>query len=329
MLTLAVRRLRVESVGVAIALAGVGVLALVTGSLMQDQYRSSGLADCLAAGPDADCQQLIDRFGERFSSLQLLIVPLVLLPALLGAFVGAPLVAREIEAGTHRFLWTQSVTRRRWFVTVTAAAIVLAAVAGTVYAVIAGLWLDTTNTVTDERLGRLYDLQGIIPAAAGIFAVATGIASGVLLRRTLPAMAATIAIFIVVRLTIGSQVRPRLAQVQTLDVAFGGPSPLTGTGAWVMSERTLTAGGRELGRDGSLNIGNLGDLCPGLAVGPGRLPDQTVVDRCLADVGAHQIIRYHPGDRFWTVQLIETGLLVGLAAAAIGLAVWGLSRRPA
>ncbi|MDH4075474.1 MAG: hypothetical protein OEW29_06005, partial [Acidimicrobiia bacterium] len=215
MLTVAVRRLRIESVGVAIALAGVGVLALVTGSMMQHQYRSSGLADCLAAGPGAHCQQLIDRFGERFSSLQLLIVPLVLLPALLGAFVGAPLVAREIEAGTHRFLWTQSVTRQRWFVTVAVAAFVLAAIAGTFYAIIAGLWLDTTNTVTDERLGRLYDLQGVVPAAAGIFAVATGIASGVLLRRTLPAMAATIAIFIVVRLTIGSQVRPRLAPAET------------------------------------------------------------------------------------------------------------------
>jgi hypothetical protein len=327
MFTVAVRRLRIESVGVAIALAGVGMLALVTGSMMQDQYRSSGLADCMAAGTGADCQQLIDRFGERFSALQLLIVPLVLLPALLGAFIGAPLVAREIEAGTHRFLWTQSVTRRRWFVTVAAAAVLLAAIAGTVYAVIAGLWLDTTNAVTDERLGRLYDLQGIVPAAAGVFAVATGLASGVLLRRTVPAMAATIAIFVAVRLSIGSQVRPRLAPAQTLDVAFDGPDPLSGTGAWVLSDRTLTASGRELGTGGSLNLGNLGDLCPGLVVGVDRFPDRSVVDQCLADLGVHQIIRYHPADRFWTFQLIESGLLLGLAAAAFGVAVWGLTRR--
>jgi hypothetical protein len=43
----------------------------------------------------------------------------------------------------------------------------------------------------------------------------------------------------------------------------------------------------------------------------------------------HQIIHYHPADRFWTFQLIETGLLLGLAAAACGVAVWGLARRTA
>lgn len=78
-----------------------------------------------------------------------------------------------------------------------------------------------------------------------------------------------------------------------------------------------------------LDTGNLGDLCPGLDVGHCRLPDQTVVDKCLADVGVHQIIRYRPADRFWTVQLIETGILLGLAAAACGVAVWGLTRRTA
>lgn len=329
MLTVAVRRFRSEAVVVAFALAGVGLLALVTGSMMGNQYRSSGLASCMAAGPGADCQQLIDRFGARFASLQLLIVPLVLLPALLGAFIGAPLVAREIEAGTHRFLWTQSISRQRWFVTVSAAALALAAIAGLVYAVIAGMWLDTINAVTDERLGQLYDLQGVVPAAAGVFAVATGIASGVVLRRTLPAMATTIGIFIVVRLLIGGLARPRFAPAETLDVAFGGPNPLSGSGAWVLSSRTLTAGGRLLGTDGSLNIGDLIDLCPGLDVGPSQIPDQAVVDSCLANVGVHQIIRYQPADRFWTFQLIETGLLLGGAAVALVVAAWALSRRTA
>jgi hypothetical protein len=329
MLTVALRRLRLESLAVAIGLAGVGTLALVTGLRMQDQYRSSGLADCLAAGPGSDCRDLIDRFGDRFASLQVLIVPLVLLPALLGVFVGAPLVAREPESGTHRFLWTLGVTRGRWFATVAGAALALTAVAGAVYAVIARFWLDTANAVTEERLGRLYDLQGVVPVAAGVFAVATGIASGLLLRRTVPAMAATMATFVVVRLVIGSQLRPRFAAAEIVDTSFGGADELSRTGAWVLSQRTLTAGGRELGTGGSLNIGRLGDLCPGLDVRPGPLPGQAVVDRCLADVGVHQIIRYHPADRFWTFQLIETGLLLGLAAAALGLAVWGLARRTA
>ena len=40
-----------------------------------------------------------------------------------------------------------------------------------------------------------------------------------------------------------------------------------------------------------------------------------------------QIVRFHPADRFWTFQLIETGLLVGLAAGAMSIAAWGLAHR--
>ena len=39
---------------------------------------------------------------------------LVLMPLALGAFLGGPLVAREITQGTATFAWTQGVTRRRW-----------------------------------------------------------------------------------------------------------------------------------------------------------------------------------------------------------------------
>ena len=123
--------------------------------------------------------------------------------------------------------------------------------------------------------------------------------------------------------------RPHLETAKTVDVPFNGRNPLTGTGAWVVPDRTLTASVRQLGTGGSLNISNLDGPCPGLDVGPGQFPDRNLVDECLADAGVHQIIRYHPADRFWTFQLIEVGLLLGLAAAAIGVAVWGLTRRVA
>ena len=42
------------------------------------------------------------------------IVVVYVLPAIIGLFWGAPLVARELEAGTHRLVWNQSVTRTRW-----------------------------------------------------------------------------------------------------------------------------------------------------------------------------------------------------------------------
>jgi hypothetical protein len=329
MVAVVVRRFRVESVAALAALGVLGAFALVTGTMMSDQFHDSGLAECLAR-PGADCESLRDEFARRFESLELLILPLVVLPALLGAFVGAPVVAREVEQGTHRFLWTQGVTRTRWFRTVSAGALALAAVAGGAYAAIAALWLDVTNRVTDERFGRLYDFQGVVPIAAAVFAVAVGIAAGVVLRRTLPAMALTICVFVLVRLIIGSQLRPRFAAALTNDVAGSSPDDApVGAGAWVLSTRTLTADGVELGRDGGINLSNIGGRCPGLDLRPGSLPERDAVDRCLDTLGVHQVTTYHPASRFWTFQLIESGVLVGLAAVSIVAAAGVLAHRSA
>lgn len=331
MLSVAVRRFRHESIGIAAGLAGVGLLALITGRSMNSNYHSSGLADCLAAGQESQCRELVESFGDKFNSLQFLIVPLVLLPALLGAFVGAPLVARELEAGTHRFLWTQGVTRHRWFAYTSAVAVGVSMVAGALYALIAGAWLDVTNNVTGERFGRLYDFQGVIPIGAAVFAVAVGIACGVIIRRTVPAMAATLGIFIAVRVFTGVVLRPHFMPIKTLDLPFDEGDPLGDSGAWVVSGKILDVDGRVMGSVDSFNISlnEITDRCPDLNAGTGSPPPHEAIDQCLSDQGVHTIFKYHPADRFWTFQLIETGLLLGLAAVAITVAALALRRRTA
>ncbi len=332
MLRAAVRRFRPETIGIIAALAGVGLLALVTGRSMNSAYHSSGLADCLAGSSAWQCQDLVQRFGDRFNSLQVLIVPLVLLPALLGALVGAPLVARELEAGTHRFLWTQGVTRQRWFAYTAAVAVTVTLVAGALYSLIARAWLDTTNIVTGERFGRLYDFQGVIPIGAAAFAVAVGIACGVIIRRTVPAMVATLGIFIAVRVFTAVVMRPRFMPTKTLDLPFGQGESLGDAGAWVLSETIFDGNGVVIGTGGNatINIGELSGVCPGLtASGGGPMPSRETVDQCLTSLGYHTVFEYHPADRFWTFQLIETGLLLGLACVAITVAALALRRRTA
>jgi ABC-type transport system involved in multi-copper enzyme maturation permease subunit len=330
MLRVAVRRFRPETIGIVAVLAGVGLLALVTGRSMDSSYHSSGLADCLAGGSASQCRDLVERFGERFNALQVLIVPLVLLPALLGAFVGAPLVARELEAGTHRFLWTQGVTRERWFTYTAAVAVTLTLVAGALYALIAGAWLDTTNAVTGERFNRLYDFQGVVPIGAAAFAVAVGIACGVIIRRTVPAMVATLGIFIGVRVFTAVVLRPHFMSAKTLDLPFGQGDPLGDAGAWVLSETIFDGNGVVVGTGGNFIIRgeNIAGLCPNLrASGAGPAPEN--VDECLSALGYHTVFKYHSADRFWTFQLIETGLLLGLACVAITVAALALRRRTA
>jgi hypothetical protein len=332
MLRVAIRRFRPETIGIVAALAGVGLLALITGRSMNTDYHSSGLADCLAGGSASQCRDLVQRFGDRFNSLQVLIVPLVLLPALLGALVGAPLVARELEAGTHRFLWTQGVTRQRWFAYTAAVAVAVTLVAGALYALIAGAWLDTTNTVTGQRFVRLYDFQGVVPIGAAAFAVTVGIACGVIIRRTVPAMVATLGIFIVVRVFTAIVLRPRFMAAKTLDVPWAEGDLLADTGAWVLSERTFDGNGVVIGTGGNstINLGELSGVCPDLtARGAGPMPARESVDQCLSSLGYHTVFEYHPADRFWAFQLIETGLLLGLAGVAIAVAALTLRRRTA
>jgi hypothetical protein len=326
MLAVALRRFRHESAVVAVVLAGVGLLALVTGLQMDDLYHSSGLADCLAAG--GRCDALADRFGERFGALEVLIVPLVLLPALVGAFVGAPVVARELEAGTHRFLWAQGVSRRRWFASVSGVALGVGLLAGAVYAAIAAAWLDTTNAVTGERFGELYELQGLVPVGATVFAVAVAIACGTLLRRTLPAMAATLGVFVAVRVGFATLLRPRLAAVETFTAPVGPDEPTALRGAWVVSERTYDAAGRLIGSDGVVDLSGLAEQCPA-GGGGARAAALDALDRCLGDLGVHTVFEYHPAGRFWAFQLVEAGVLLGLAGVAIALAGAALRRRAA
>lgn len=332
MLRVAVRRFRHETIAIAAGLAGVALLALVTGRSMNSNYHSSGLASCLAGGSESECRELVEQFGDKFNSLQFLIVPLVLLPALLGALVGAPLVARELEAGTHRFLWTQGVTRQRWFAYTSAVAVAVSLVAGALYALIAGAWLDTTNTVTGERFGRLYDFQGVVPIGASAFAVAVGIACGVILRRTVPAMVATLGIFIAVRVFTAVVLRPHFMPVKTLDIPFADGDPLEDAGAWVLSQTVFDGHGVVKGTGGNFNI-RLADVagqCPNLASRAGApLPPPEDVNQCLSDLGYHTVFKYHPADRFWTFQLIETGLLLGLACVAVTVAALSLRRRTA
>jgi hypothetical protein len=328
MIAYAFRRLRFEVVAVAVALAGVGMLALITGRAMQDQYESSGLASCLAGATGRnECSDLIGAFSDRFTSLRVLIVPLVLLPALFGAFVGGPLVARDVEAGTHRFFWTQSVTRGRWLASSTGAVLVAAVASGGVFSLITALWLNVTNRVTGERFGELYDMQGIVPIGATVMAAAIGVLAGAVIRRTVPAMAATIGGFIVIRLLLAIVVRPRLMPAKVIESAFGGEDSPEGTGAWILSETTIDATGKVLGTGGTLNVTPLIGRCPSLPTSGGGFPPRADVDACLLELGVRNVTRYQPGDRFWTFQILESLIMVGIGAAALGVAFWFVRRR--
>jgi ABC-type transport system involved in multi-copper enzyme maturation permease subunit len=185
-----------------------------------------------------------------YSSLQLLGTVLIGVPAAIGAFWGAPLLARELELGTHRLAWTQGVTRGRWLAS---KLVVLAAATIVVTTVFAALftWWSLPLDAHGNRIGTAnFGQRGIVPIAYALFALALGALVGAIIRRTLPAMAATLVGFVIARFTFQWVVRPRLVDTVTLTrplTMFGPPDDQAATaGAWVMSSSTVDNAGHVL-----------------------------------------------------------------------------------
>ena len=146
---------------------------------------------------------------------------IVLAPAVIGLFWGAPLIARELEAGTPALAWSQSVTRTRWLA-VKLAVGGLAAMAVTEALSLMQTWwaAPISQAVADgggsgvarSRFSLLaFATHGITPLGYAAFAFALGVTAGALIRRTLPAMAVTLAIFAALQVAMPLWVRPNLA----------------------------------------------------------------------------------------------------------------------
>ncbi|WP_326698934.1 hypothetical protein OG909_17485 [Streptomyces sp. NBC_01754] len=237
----------------------------------------------------------------------------LVLPALVGAFTAGPLIARELETGTYRLAWSQSVSPARWL----AAKLAVPAVP-----LLAGVSLvSAASTWARARTGSEYPLDwfdtpvyvatGTAPVAYALAGLAVGALTGLLVRRTVAASSlaalatgALIAAFGYFR----SALRPPRTVVlsDSADGVSGGPP----ADSWVVHTGQLTSGGRRLPVD----------VC--------WLNDVESQTRCVAD---HDITGmfadYHPASHFWPLQLVETGILLVLAALAVVLAFRVLRRR--
>ncbi len=216
-------------------LVGGAVLALIlmfllmSGLGIASTYRNSGIPSCLAVA-GRDCEALTNLFTDRYHGIQFTIPLFLILPSLVGVFWGAPLLARELEQGTHRLAWTQSVGRTRWAGT-KIAALSLATLAGAAaFAWTLTWWSRPFVTVSNE--GRfapgIFDLRGIVPVAYALFALAVGVAAGALIRRTVPAMAASIAAYAAARIGVEFWLRPHFASPSTASFPLLSPDPRAG-----------------------------------------------------------------------------------------------------
>jgi hypothetical protein len=173
---------------------------------------------------------------------------------------------------------------------------------------------------------EMFDARGIVPVGYAAFTFVLGVAIGLLVRRTLPAMALLVAAFAVVRIGVSVLVRPHLmapehvittvTTANFLNYSFGGISVLAGTGgAWVTGQQTISAAGRVVPLPGWMGTCLLGRSSIASCIGK------------FTRLGYRQLISYQPAGRFWTFQLDETLIYLVLALLLTGLCTWVIQRR--
>jgi ABC-type transport system involved in multi-copper enzyme maturation permease subunit len=280
------------------ALVLAGLLAGVTAYTAYELWVSS--ANCPRI-PGGNCLSN-DVFGQIAQSIlrfNLFQYGLVVLPALAGAFIGAPLVAREIENGTQHLAWTQGVTRMRWLLM----KLVLVIVPLLVAAALVGYLEVVLLNVQGPQINRwdVFDQQTPVVPAATFFALALGVAFGAVIGRSVPAMAATLVTFVIVRVGIGELVRSHyIAPLVKTTHDFNAVGSQADPTAWWLGFPNYYDSSGHL-------LGNL--------LGPG------------AGQPSYVIQSFQPGDRFWAFQTIESAILAGLALVILGFAVYWVTRR--
>jgi hypothetical protein len=314
-------------------LASTGLLAamlaalLLTGLGIAHTFQSSGLAACLAV-PTRDCNELASAFSDHYSGLGFLVPLFLVLPALLGVFWGAPLVAREIEQGTHRLAWSQSVTRDRWLGTKLLMLATATAIGAAIFTLVLNWWSRPLVLASDNRLDPgIFDLRGFVPVAYALFVLALGVAAGSLIRRLIPAMLTTVAGYTVIRFLVATFVRPHYMAARVRTYSFLGPEAGGRVGDWVLSRTTLDRAGHVVGAGHELNLNALVPRCPGLIPNPGTFPDKDPILACVQHLGFRIQAVYQPGSRYWAFQGIETAIFVALAAALFAISFWWVRRR--
>ncbi|MEU9043640.1 MULTISPECIES: hypothetical protein [unclassified Kitasatospora] len=317
------RQHRGQLIGAALLTAAVLAWMVVNAADLQHALDLCHGPDCAKAVADDRLARI--NHGADIAGYQLNLV--VFLPAMLGMFVGVPLLAKEYEHRTVLLAWSQDISPLRWLFGKLA---VLGTVLGVLTAVLAAECLHVANLVhlgARRSLfeGTLFQAGGWLPLTLALAWGMVGVAVGAALRRLLPAFVVVLGAF-GARTMLMEQLRPHLMDPATRTISLAaergeGMDPFT-----PVANELLLDGGKPPFVDaaGHLHPYNevMGQWCGNIL--DGRAAAFT---SCLREHGLTGIQQsLQPASRLGTFHLIENGLNLGLFVVALAV-TWWLVRR--
>ncbi|MEV0704514.1 ABC transporter permease subunit [Saccharopolyspora sp. NPDC050389] len=287
-----------------LALAG---WLLVVGSQLRSAMSPEQLVDCVGVrydcGPYLTTIATIDQLDETL---------LPLLPALVGIFLGAPMLSREIEQRTLRYTWAQGISRTHWLRTkillLGASVLLVSSVFSAAY-----MWLYQPAVATRSWFDAFPMAFPVFPAMC-LFGFALGVLAGTVFKHMLVGMGVVLVGFLAVLIPIAAMLRYYyMAPVQMPSDDY----KVADHGMLVDIFYTAPSGAAM----------DLGAACvqAGLPCSPTGY-SSTQMDQ-LRQAGFVETFAFQPGARFWPFQFIETGIFLWLTAACIALTFWLLRRK--
>lgn len=309
-----------------LAVSAALALATVAGELAIRALYARYAAGCVVPqASDANCGNMANTFAASTNGFTALVIALHVLPIVIGVFVGAPLISRELESGTFRFTWTQEIGRTRYVLTRVALLAVAAVAVTCALGALLGWYAHPFEVVGDESRWQagLFDTTALMLPAWTLFALGAGTLLGTLTGRIVTAMAATgaaaggflIAAFWTLDrhlLSLGALV----TRAPAADGAFVGPAS-----DWLVRSWITGPGGHELGPTAA---DDLQIRMSAATTSAGKKADPA------AWLTAHhyaQWLSYQPAGRFWNFQGIAAAALLALAIVFALTAVWLIRRR--
>jgi hypothetical protein len=254
-------------------------------------------------------------FSGRYAvTVNVIRVFLQAVPALIGAFVGAPLLAREMETGTFRYAWTQGIGRWRWTLAKLVPLAAVVAAAAWAFSMLFSWYLQPFSAAgySIPFATDIFDLREVAFTGWTMAAFAIGALAGMLIRRVVPAIAATLAVYAGLAFTTALYLRQHyMTPLLTTNLNLPGS-------AWIVNQWYTKDGKYAFPARGSQIISALQQACPAANNSP---------QQCLTQHGYTWWASYQPGTRFWPFQWIEGGWLLALSALLITATVWLVRRR--